>query len=115
MIHCYDKDISSKISLLRAGSLATSDLYCTYCDYMGNILINENWITYQNPNFDLIIRKHVTYMKWLELCPQAIRYVLKEYMYFCCPGCDRSRLHISGNSTFHPEWIRSSLNCHNVS
>ena len=114
MVRHHNKDVVSEVSLLKAASLDTSDLYCAYCNYIGNISVDVNWPTYKNPNFDLIVRAHKPYLKWIDLCPRAIEYVLKEYIYFCCPKCSKTRLHISSNSTFHPEWIRSSLNCHNA-
>ena len=102
------------ISLMNATDLKKSDLYCNKCNYVGNIIVIDEWPTYQNPNFDLIVKKHTRYMKWLDLCPTAIKLVLHEYVYMCCPKCEYTRLCISPQSTFHPEWIRNSLNCHNV-
>jgi len=112
MIDNYDQQDVTEISLLPATTLKTADLYCDHCNYIGNVLVEAKWPTYQNPNSSLIVSKEPQYMRWLTLCPQAIYFILKEYEYLCCPKCGKTRLHIASNSTYHPGWIRSSLNCH---
>ena len=104
--------VVKEISFTQATSPSLSDVFCSVCPYYGNILVLAPWDTYKNPNYDLIVRSHKQYMKYLDLCPDAIRYVLNEIASLCCPKCGKNRLHVSHASTYHPDWIRCSLNCH---
>jgi hypothetical protein len=104
--------IVKEISFVKATSNVSSDVYCSSCAYAGNILIHAPWLTYKNPNYDVIVKFHKQYMKYLDLCPDAIEYVLNNIGSLLCPKCGRNRLHVSYSSTYHPDWIRCSLNCH---
>ncbi len=97
---------------MTAVSKSDADLFCTYCDYIGNIIIKKSWPSYVNPNYTIILNEHRIYLKWLILCPDAIKFVINQHIFIPCPICERTRLHISSNSTYSPEWIRSSLDCH---
>jgi len=105
--------IKPEIWFSSTDSIKVSDIYCAYCNYTGDIKIKKhNWITYKNPNYDMILKKYKGYLKYLDLCPGAIKFINDQIIYFQCPKCQWSRLHVALDSIYNLSNIELSLNCH---
>ena len=90
-----------------------ADVKCMKCNFLGRVLIwNPKWTVYVHPNYDYIKMHKMRYSKFLDLCPDAIKFITEEIDYICCPECTMCRLHIAHNSRYSLVALQLSLGCH---
>jgi len=108
----YEQIVSEDITIEFCLNEHDADVKCSRCGYMGEVeVLNKDWKVYRNPNYDYIKISKLRYLKFLDLCPEAIEFVTNEVDYICCPACSWCRLKVARNSRYSLELIKLSLNC----
>ena len=116
-----------EFTLYRTDEFSKADLCCTGCNYVGIINIEKpfstTWTLYKNPNWDLILsmssqpknsEKGKALLLFLELRPEAIKFINDNITHLLCPQCAKNKLCVSISSKYSLKAVARSLVCHKI-